>query len=207
MGNRGCLHDEQGRVVRNHQTMRWIICVLEFRERKRVIMQPGRYTELFFLDEATALAAGHRPCAECQRARYNLFLDFWAKTQSSPVRPTCQAEVDAALQAARWADGCKVTYTARLGDLPAGVMVAAQDDDAPHLIWQEQLWRWDFTGYRPGPQWLAASHVRVLTPRPTVDILAASYPVQVYPSLLSQSAFVSDSARPDTPYLESGNSS
>jgi hypothetical protein len=104
-------------------------------------------------------------------------------------------------------DGCKATYTSRLGDLPAGVMVAAQDDDAPHLIWQGQLWRWDFTGYSLGPQWPAATQVRVLTPRPTVGILAAGYSIQVYPSLLSQSAFVSDSARPDTPYLEAGNSS
>ena len=68
MGNRGCLHDEQQRIRRPFVGKRWIICVLEFRGRHRAVMSPGRYTELFFLDEATALAAGHRPCAECQRS-------------------------------------------------------------------------------------------------------------------------------------------
>ena len=66
-GNRGCLHDAAGRIRRRYQVTRWIACRLEFRDRRRSpLMQPGRYTELFFLDEATALAAGHRPCAECR---------------------------------------------------------------------------------------------------------------------------------------------
>src|SRR5580658_4307221 len=73
MGNRGVLHDDQGRIRRKWQGKRWIVCVLEFRGRKRKMMTPSRYTELFFLDEATALAAGHRPCAECRRDRSTLF--------------------------------------------------------------------------------------------------------------------------------------
>ena len=78
MGNRGCLHDAQQRIRRTFAVKRWIICVLEFKGRHRQVMAPGQYTELFFLDEATALAAGHRPCAECQRARYDLFRAHWA---------------------------------------------------------------------------------------------------------------------------------
>src|SRR3954468_18219668 len=70
MGNRGCLHDASGRIVRPFRLTNWIYCLLEFKGRHRQVMSPGRYTELFFLDEATALAAGHRPCAECQRGRY-----------------------------------------------------------------------------------------------------------------------------------------
>ena len=70
MGNRGVLHDADGDIRRTHQTRRWIACALEFRGRHREILQPNRWTELFFLDEATALAAGHRPCAECRRADY-----------------------------------------------------------------------------------------------------------------------------------------
>src|SRR5579884_3965447 len=73
MGNRGVLHDAEGRIGRAWQVKRWLVCVLEFRGRHRMVMTPGRYTELFFLDEATALAAGHRPCFECRRQR---FLDF-----------------------------------------------------------------------------------------------------------------------------------
>ena len=73
LGNRGCLHDDGGTIRRLYQTRRWIICLLEFKGVRRNLMQPGRWTELFFLDEATALAAGHRPCAYCQRARYEEF--------------------------------------------------------------------------------------------------------------------------------------
>ena len=185
-GNRGGLHNNARRIVRDYQLTRWIICVLEFRGRHRALMQPGRYTELFFLDEATALAAGHRPCAECQRARYNLFRDFWAKAHDSTERLPA-TEIDASLHAARWADGRKVTYRATLRDLPAGTIVAALNDDTPHLLHQGQLWQWDFTGYTPGPTWDAATNVRVLTPRPTVAILAAGYPVQLHPSLYSDS--------------------
>lgn len=189
MGNRGCLHDASGRIVRDFQVTRWIICLLEFRGRKRAIMQPGHYTELFFLDEATALAAGHRPCAECQRDRYRLFLAYWAKTQGGTAADSARlrtTDVDAALHAARWANGRKLTYRARLGDLPPGTMVATLDDDTPHLLWQEQLWRWDFTGYTPATMKLdSTSEVRVLTPRPTVAILAAGYPVYIHPSLSS----------------------
>ena len=82
MGNRGCLHDASaqltGRIVRPYRLTNWIYCVLSFKGRHRQVMSPGRYTELFFLDEATALAAGHRPCAECQRGRYNEFMRCWA---------------------------------------------------------------------------------------------------------------------------------
>src|ERR1700693_379735 len=73
MGNRGVLHDQEGRIQRAWQGKRWLVCVLEFRGRKRKVMTPCRYTELFFLDEAPALAAGHRPCAECRRERFKSF--------------------------------------------------------------------------------------------------------------------------------------
>lgn len=79
MGNRGVLHDGEGRILRAWQLKRWIVCVLEFRGRKRQVMTPGHYTELFFLDEATALAAGHRPCAECRHARFLDFCSAWGQ--------------------------------------------------------------------------------------------------------------------------------
>src|ERR1700739_433376 len=78
MGHRGgVLHNPQGESVRQYASRRWITCLLEFKGRHRVVMSPGRYTELFFLDEAVALAAGHRPCAECRRARVNDFRRAW----------------------------------------------------------------------------------------------------------------------------------
>ena len=76
-GNRGCLHDADGRVRRPWAVKRWIACRLEFKGRRRTqLLQPGRYTELFFLDEATGFAAGHRPCAECRREDYNRFVEL-----------------------------------------------------------------------------------------------------------------------------------
>ena len=78
MGNRGRLHDDEGRIRRPWQVKRWLVCLLEFNGRHRQVMAPDRYTELFFLDEATALAAGHRPCFECRRKSYNAFVDAWA---------------------------------------------------------------------------------------------------------------------------------
>jgi hypothetical protein len=169
MGNRGCLHDANGQVRRNHQVERWIICLLKFHGRRRTLMQAGRYTELFFLDEPTALAAGHRPCAECQRSRYHQFLKLWVETRpgiGEQKGGDGAGSLDAALHAARWRDGRKVTYSARLDEL---------------------LWCWNFNGYRPRPQGDVSTRVRVLTPQPTVNILAAGYAAQPHPSLFERS--------------------
>ena len=91
-GNRGCLHDEHGRIRRRYATRRWIACRLEFKDWKRArLLQPGRFTELFFLDEATALAAGHRPCALCRRRDYDRFREIWAgctQARETPTRST-----------------------------------------------------------------------------------------------------------------------
>jgi hypothetical protein len=86
-GNRGVLHDPDGRLVRAWQVRRWLACELEFRGRHRKQMRPGHYTELYFLDEATALAAGHRPCSECRHADYLRFREAWMDTHAGgPVR-------------------------------------------------------------------------------------------------------------------------
>jgi hypothetical protein len=79
MGNRGRLHDAERRIVRYAAGRRWIACLTSFRGRRRRVMTPGAYTELFFLDEAVALAAGHRPCAECRRADYDRFRAAWRR--------------------------------------------------------------------------------------------------------------------------------
>ena len=96
MGNRGILHDEEGSLRRLWQVKRWLICLLAFRERHRTVMTPHRYTELFFLDEATGLAAGHRPCSECQRRRYNEFRAAWAVGNmcDQSTRPLTAGDID-----------------------------------------------------------------------------------------------------------------
>src|SRR5947199_10752430 len=109
MGNRGRLHDAERRIVRRvvPSYRAWVTCVLAFRGRKRSVMTPGRYTELFFLDEATALAAGHRPCAECRHARFLSFCRAWGAANAGggvSSRPTATV-IDDRLHAERVGPG------------------------------------------------------------------------------------------------------
>lgn len=179
MGNRGCLHDTGDRPLRQYQGRRWIICVLDFKNRTREPMPPGRYTSLFFLDEATALAAGHRPCAECQRQRFNAFRAHWAA--ANPALAGCAAPLvgtlDAALHRERIGDQrgtAKRSYAERLGALPNGVIVVPAHTISPHLVWDDALYPWSFAGYGP-PIARADASVQVLTPPSTVRAIAHGY--------------------------------
>ncbi|MET0192678.1 MAG: hypothetical protein ABW200_04810, partial [Hyphomicrobiaceae bacterium] len=98
MGNRGgCFHrPDQTLKARRWATRQWIACLLDFKGRRRQLMQPNRYTELFFLDEATALAAGHRPCFECRRASATCFAELWSKVQRLP-KPSRATDMDTIL--------------------------------------------------------------------------------------------------------------
>ena len=127
MGNHGVLHDDEGRIKRRWQCKRWIVCVLEFRGRKRKVMTPGHYTELFFLDEATALAAGHRPCAECRRERFDAFRSAWqnAHPQKGGLQPTA-SEIDNRLHVERVAP--ENLFVANLAELPDGVLVKSAEE-------------------------------------------------------------------------------
>jgi hypothetical protein len=182
MGNRGCLHDAEGRIVRHHVGKRWIHCVLQFKGRRRQVMTPGRYTELFFLDEATALAAGHRPCMECQRDRYLQFRRCWMAEQG-PVaaRPAPSVdELDAVLHAERLgAEGQRRTGAEPWSRLPDGVMVAAED--RAYLVHHGRLLPWTPGGYDPPQRDLPAA-VRVLTPPAIVAAVRQGYLVQLHPS-------------------------
>ena len=184
MGNRGCLHDDDKQVRRRFVGKRWIICVLEFKGRRHRIMVPGHYTELFFLDEATALAAGHRPCAECQRDRFNLFRETWARANprlSGTRRPTATA-LDEALHGERTA----ATGSARgschsTEDLPDGTFVT-DDEETAYLVLENRLLQWTPGGYERAPARVLRHRMRVLTPISVVRTLAAGYPVCVHPS-------------------------
>jgi hypothetical protein len=198
MGNRGCLHDERQRVRRSYVGRRWIVCVLEFRGRHRAVMTPGRYTELFFLDEATALAAGHRPCAECQHARYRLFRDVWAAANPGRVpSPVPSAdEMDRVLHTERiGSDGVKRTYPTELSALPAGVMVA-DAQGRPFLVLGQVLLPWEPGGYGAAVPQPVGATFRVLTPRSVVRALAAGYPVALHPS--AQRVVARQTAAPNT---------
>jgi hypothetical protein len=177
MGNRGpCIHNEHREIVRPFRGERWIACVLEFRSRHREVMRPGYYTELFFLDEAVSLSAGHRPCAECRRERFNAFKQSWPGATAALRAP----EMDAALHRARIDDQWqKVTYRAPIESLPDGCFV--QIDDAAYLLWSGALHLWTPEGY-PKKQRLSDGVVTVLTPKPTVQCLRNGYRPEVHES-------------------------
>jgi len=191
MGNRGCLHDEHGAIRRAYQVRRWIICLLEFKGRKLPIMAPGHYTQLFFLDEATALAAGHRPCSECQRAKFAAFRAHWATANADLLdssMPSVDA-IDTVLHRERISDDhyqrnkLKRTYSARLDELPDGAFVVLESSETPYLMRGDALLPWSFAGYgRPiaRPRLVA----QVLTPRSTVRALAHGYRADIHPSAL-----------------------
>ena len=189
MGNRGVLHDDGGRILRAWAMKRWIACVLEFRGRKRRVMTPGRYTELFFLDEATALAAGHRPCAECRHARFLDCCNAWWQAHPDggrSGRPTAQG-IDDRLHAERVApDRSKRPFVAALDDLPDGVIVtvAAWGAEA-YLVRDGYLLAWSPGGYGERRGRPKGEEAKVLTPPSTVAAIRAGYAPEVHPSALS----------------------
>lgn len=179
LGNRGILHDESGRLWRAWKVRRWIVCELQFRGRKRNVMSPNSYTELFFLDEATALAGGHRPCAECRHGRFIDFCMCWKRAygvEAGQSRPSAD-EMDDRLHGERLArDGTKQTFESNLGRLPDGVFVLLPDQpDRAYLIWAGKLLEWTTGGYARGERRKANTRVRVLTPRSTVEVIRAGY--------------------------------
>jgi hypothetical protein len=172
-GNRGCLHDEDGRIRRRYNGKRWIACVLEFRGRRRTrLLQPGRYTELFFLDEATAFAAGHRPCAECRHDDYVRFVSLWRELYPGDTRADM---IDARLHAERLdlETRAQRRHRAAFDALPDGAFVL--HDDEPHLVSGSRLVRWTASGYRETTSRPAHGEAVVLTPPSLVAVLRAGW--------------------------------
>jgi hypothetical protein len=137
-GNRGCLHDPGGRIRRRYAGKRWIACRLEFRGRRRALLQPGRYTELFFLDDATALAAGHRACAECRREDYVRLVAILGGGADAIDARLHEERVDRATRGQR-------RHAAPFDTLPDGSFVLW--NGAPHLVLADELRRWRPGGY------------------------------------------------------------
>lgn len=179
MGNRGILHDDCRRIVRPSQCRRWIACVLSYKGIRRAIMRPHSYTELFFLDEATALSAGHRPCAECRRGDYNRFKALWQACRGGDVSADV---IDLQLHDERGGGRWKRTYRAMLNELPDGTFIAL--DAAAWLLWNGCLHAWSDAGYTERRKRPAMREVDVLTPPSTVAVLAAGYRPMVHPSAL-----------------------
>lgn len=175
MGNRGILHGDRRQLGRSRWKHKaWIICLLCFRGRKRVPMTPHRYTELFFFDEAVAIAAGHRPCYECRRRAYRDWCAAWQAGHGEPALPRA-GEMDARLHAERVDRRTRRqrVWSAPVEDLPDGTYLSVGEH--PHLVWRGRLLRWSPDGYlaaqrRPPNVWTT-----VLTPPAAVAALRGGY--------------------------------
>lgn len=177
MGNRGGrLHgDDQRLKARRWVGKAWICCRTSFKDRRREVMGPG-YTELFFLDEATALAAGHRPCFECRRADAVRFAELWNGVRGLPGRALA-GDMDTILHAERLTDsGDKRRYKEQAARLPEGAMVA--NAGVIGLWHRGRCWPWTPRGYQ-GPT-SANAWVDVLTPPAIIAVLGAGYRPALY---------------------------
>ncbi len=173
-GNRGCLHDAHGNIRRGFNGKRWIACRLEFRGWQRgPLMQPGRFTELFFLDEATALAAGHRPCFCCRREAATDFLGRAGFLKRADA-------FDLLVHGERLDGAGKRRSMHDLATLPDGAVIEEQDD--AWAIRGRSLLNWRPDGYGARRDRGPARPVRVLTPSAIVRVLAAGYRPAWHPS-------------------------
>lgn len=180
LGNRGVLHNENQEIIATHRIKGWVTCVLEFKGRKREIMTPKRYTELFFLDEATAFSAGHRPCAECRRTRYNEFKEKWLEANGNLLfgnKPTAP-NMDKIIHKERIHNKQKVTYTSTLNELPDGTMIEIKSK--AFLVWKKELFEWSFQGYsKAGINYNGNDEVIVLTPKSYVKTYTKGFLVNI----------------------------
>jgi hypothetical protein len=173
-GNRGCLHDAHGTIRRRYNGKRWIACRLEFRGWKRgSLLQPGKFTELFFLDEATAFAAGHRPCALCRHEDYRNFVTLWHKLH--PGDEHGADAIDERLHDERVEPGSRAQrrHEAPFDALPDGAF--AFHDGAPQLVLGERLLRWTAAGYDARISRPAGTQAILLTPPSLVAVLRADW--------------------------------
>ncbi len=179
-GNRGIIHDPATRTLlgRRWTSPAWLICLCAYKGRRRMVMGPGSWTELFFLDEATALAAGHRPCFECRRSDAEAFRHAWVVGRGVS-RPSAPA-MDAVLHAERLSGRGKRLHPIEGGvaDLPNGAMIAGGGH--AFLIARGEAFRWSPAGYAPAA---APPDARLLTPPSTLAAIRAGYRPVLHPSV------------------------
>ncbi len=178
-GNRGIIHDPATKTLtRRWASKAWLTCVCEFRGRRRAVMGGRSWTELFFLDEATALAAGHRPCFFCRRDDAGAFRAAWQ--QGNGVGHVLAREIDEVLHRERLASGSKRLHplAAGLQPLPDGAMV--QQASESYLIVGGRTLLWSPAGYGPAPHALRSA--MLLTPPSTLRALSAGYAPVLHPS-------------------------
>jgi hypothetical protein len=183
-GNRGIIHNGEKKIVKNHNIKAWICCVLKYKNFQRTVMTPNRWTELFFLDEATAFAAGHRPCGFCRYPDFKRFKALWLSANGEQHGLTNESKmdaIDAIIHQERLdEDGRQKTFKATLSDLPDGCFIALDDFNKAYLWYQNQLFTWSFGGYTKVLSFDNQQIVNVLTPQSYVAVFKAGYVPQVH---------------------------
>lgn len=176
MGNRGVIHNESKQIIRPFKHKAWVICQLEFKGRKRVVMTPDRWTELFFLDEATALTAGHRPCFECRKEDAKRFKSCWIKGNPSHhfTPATSINDIDEIIHRERIDhEKKKVVHQRKVSETPDGTFILMNDH--PYLLCKGQLHRWTPFGYEDVMTVSGSYLLTILTPNSIVNAIQAGY--------------------------------
>jgi hypothetical protein len=186
-GNRGCLVDDGGRLARHHRGSLWITCLLDYQGWRHPLERPGTWTPLFFLDDAVALAAGHRPCGLCRRQSY---LDYRSAVSGAAGsgQPLTAGDLNRRLSRERLRRGRgvdrasdRILWTERVDQLPIGTVVV-DEDGVPRLVMEDRLLRFTFAGWtEPRPRRRTGSVV-VLTPPTSVAALASGYVPVLHPT-------------------------
>jgi hypothetical protein len=180
MGNRGVIHNPAKEIIRPFKLKAWITCLLQFKGWHREVMAPNRYTELFFMDEATAFASGHRPCAECRRSDYKKFKSLWIKgnpeykfDEKTPI-----SKIDNIIHEERIGnDHLKITYRENLYNLPNGTFIRHKNE--AYLIIDAKLHLWSPSGYVTVINPPGEDQLEVLTPKSIVSMLQYGYHPQM----------------------------
>lgn len=186
MGNRGDLHAVEGSLgTRLYAHKSWISCLLDFKERRVTFDTAGKYYPLFFLDEAVALAAGHRPCGTCRRQSLRLFKTAWCTAAGlQPFDFVSAKEIDVALHRSRTRGEERIVSSAGLSDLPNGTML--RTGKGRSVLWLEgSLLPWSWSGYRRPMSFHAYESFLVLTPDPLIGVLRNGYVPAVHPTAQS----------------------
>lgn len=186
-GNRGCVVDDHENVVRHHGSVLWITCVTRFRDWRFPLARARRWTPLFFLDEAVALAAGHRPCSTCRRADFVAYRDAVTRAVAAPA-PLLASELNQRLHLERLRSGRglaragdRILWSAPYADLPDGTIVVGPDRSS-QLVVADRLLRFAFDGWAASTPRPVVGDATVLTPPTSVAALRHGYQPLLHPS-------------------------
>ncbi len=189
-GNRGCLVDDEERVVRHHRGQLWITCLTEYRDWRVALARPGRWTPIFFLDDAVALAAGHRPCGLCRREAYQSYRDASSKGVGSSRLLSAQ-DLNRRLDSERLRRGRgidrgtdRILWTEQIDRLPSGTVIV-DHELRPYLLFENRLFSFNFSGWTRPTRRPRSAQVQVLTPPTSVAALANGYVPVLHPSVSS----------------------